>query len=211
MARWLPAASDQKPQLDGIGLRGRYDCDTSEVVERTRQFAAARLHFGDAGDALVEALGILELHGSASAIAGLFRWITEGSAAGIEELLHAGGFTAVFLDANCLLAGPQAAIHFAIDAAGVLGGWLQVFFAAPDLEQVENLVVEVLGGAARGKGTIEQAPAESRGDHGAGELIVERETHESGRAKPHNTLPIVRKVLLRELQVDERRIELRAR
>ncbi len=85
---------------------------------------------------------------------------------------------AVFLDRHDGLAGAEAAVHFAIDAAGVGGRRLEIFFAAADLEEIEQLGVEVLGGGAGGEGPVVEAAAEARRHHGARELVVEREAQE---------------------------------
>ena len=167
------------------------------------QFAGGGLHFGDAGGALVEALGFFELHFGAGAVAGLLGGVLERCAAGAQELFHAGGFAAIFLDRHDGLAGAQAAVHLAIDAAGVGGRGLEIFFAAADLEEVEQFGVEMLGGGAGGERSVVEAAAEARRHHGARELVVEREAQECGRAEADDARPVFGEILLREFEVSE--------
>ena len=85
------------------------------------EIAGSRLHFTDAQDALMQAFRLLELHFRTGAVACGFGGLDQGGAVGSQELLEAGGFTAIFVDGNRLLAGTQAAVHLAVNAAGVLG------------------------------------------------------------------------------------------
>ena len=50
-----------------------------------------------------------------------------------------------------LLAGPQAASHFAINAAGVIGARVQIFLAAAQLEKIEEFRFELRGSGAVAK------------------------------------------------------------
>ena len=90
------------------------------------------------------------------------------------------------------------------------GRGLEIFFAAADLEEIEQLGVEVLGGGAGGEGSVVEAAAEARRHHGARELVIEREAQEGGRAEADDARPVVGKMFLREFEVRERGFELRA-
>ncbi len=65
-----------------------------------------------------------------------------------QELLHALRLTQILFAADNLLAGAQAPIHFAIDAARMLRAGLQIFLAAPHLEQIQKLIFEQLRGGS---------------------------------------------------------------
>ena len=133
----LPAASDQKPEINGFWDGRWHDGDSGKTIERAGQFTSGSLYFDNACGALVEALGFLKLHFGAGAVAGLLGWVLEGCAAGAKELFHTVCFVAVFSNRHDCLAGAQAAIHFAVNTAGVRGRGLEIFFTAADLEEIE--------------------------------------------------------------------------
>ena len=99
--------------------------------------------------------------------------------------------------------GAEAAVHLAVDAAGVGGRGLEIFFAAADLEEVEQLVVEVFGGGAGCEGPIVEAAAEARRHHGAREMVVECQAQERGRTKADDARPVLGEMFLREFEMRE--------
>src|ERR1700761_798755 len=70
-----------------------------------------------------------------------------------EEATDGFGFFAVAGVGAGLLAGGEAHLHLAVDAAGMGGVGVQVFFAAAEKEELQQLVGIAFGGGAGGKWT----------------------------------------------------------
>jgi len=110
--------------------------------------------------------GAFKIHLRAETLAGSGGRGQQRFAAGPKEFRHASGFSAVFVFADGQLTGAQAAAHFAIHAAGVVGGGGEIFQAAAELEEIEKFGFEQRGGGAAPEGSEVDGlgAAEMRGD-----------------------------------------------
>ncbi len=124
-----------------------------------------------------------KLHAGGGFFAGEADVDDHGFAAGVEEFFYGGGFGGVLLGGAGLLAGLDALVHLAVDAAGVFGIGGEVFVAAAEFEEIEGGVAVALGGETRGEGAVhlrEAAFGELVGGVDAGEFVVEGEAEEVG-------------------------------
>ena len=131
----------------------------------------------------MEGGGFFELHAGGR----LFAFESDGDdhalAAGVEEFFHRSGFGGVLLGRAGLLAGLDALVHLAVDAAGMLGVGSEVFVAAAEFEEVEDGVAVALGCEARGEGAVhlgEAALGELVGGVDAGEGVLHGHAEEVG-------------------------------
>ena len=120
----------------------------ASTFERSGELARQRLHLGDAGDRADAGARLLQ---TASP-----RWrgreplprCARSDAPPVRRNSSTrAAFAAIFVLGHGLLAGPQAAVHLAVDAAGMVGRRRQILFAAADLEQVEHRLIEMVRGA----------------------------------------------------------------
>jgi len=144
------------------------------------------------------------------AIADIFGRVLEGRAAGFEKLRDALAFVGVFVESDGLLAGAQAAAHFTIDAAGVLGRGLEIFLRS--------------GGAGRDRGVRRRSARRRRGwgkgrSRGRGRAWSSPWCAETGwrwsdagkrRAQVRDLRPIVGEMALCEFEMENGRLKLRA-
>jgi len=125
--------------------------------------------------------GFLELHRGGGYFAFEADVDDHAFAAGVEEFFYGGGFGGVLLWCAGLLAGFEALVHLAVDAAGVVGMWGEVLVAAAEFEEVEDGVAIALGGEARGEGAVhlrEAALGELVGGVDAGVRVFQRHAKE---------------------------------
>ncbi len=158
----------------------------------------------------MQTLGFFELHFGAGAVARGFRRIDQRPGVRSQELLDARCFAAIFFHRYRFLAGPQAAIHLAVDAAGMFGRWRKIFFASSDLKQIKSSVFEVLCSSAAGERSVKHSTAEPRGYHHSRKRIIERQAHKCGWTNARDARPIFGKMRARQLQMNQRGLELRS-
>jgi hypothetical protein len=65
---------------------------------------------------------------------------------------HARCLRRILFRRQSLLARSQATLHFAVDAAGMIGRGFEVLLAAAQLKQIQQLRFELIGEGAREKG-----------------------------------------------------------
>ena len=129
----------------------------------------------------MQVFGFLELHRRAGLVASRLGRLMQRRSLGAQELLDPRSLSPVLFRRHHLLAGPQALVHFAIDAAGMIGRRRQVFLAATELEQVQHFVLESFCCPAPGKGSVIQPSTEPRREHRPREGIVHRQPQKHGR------------------------------
>ena len=132
--------------------RSRRDRDAVQPVDVAHQIVALRQHLLDALQALVLPRGFFEIHLLAQPVARGGVTLHQSRAVARQKFLHAINFAPILFAAHRLLARPQAHVHLAVNAAGMLRARLQIFLAAPDLEKVQELILEQLRRARVRKG-----------------------------------------------------------
>src|SRR5215813_11567103 len=144
--------------------------------------AESSLDFFEAG---VLARGFFEVHLLAQTVAGRFDRDGERASASCEELRHPIDLVAVLINADYLLARAQAHVHLAVNAAGVLGRWIEILTAAAHLEEVAETGFEFIGGRARSEGAVVESrrTAYVRGHLAAREGVVEDDLDVGGEAQ----------------------------
>src|SRR5215472_12551163 len=155
--RRLPTALADEPKPYVILRDAWSHCHAIQPVNVANQIVSKPQDFLDSLQALVLSRCFLEIHLLAQAVAGSAGRADHCRAVSGQEFPHSLHFAQVLLASDDLLARPQAHVHFAVDAAGMLRARLQVFLAAADLEQIQALVLEQLGAGARAKRTVVQS------------------------------------------------------
>ena len=188
-----------------VGLGGGDDGDGMEGIDIGGHFVAEAERIFNAFDPVVLDSGGFEIHVGAGLFAGGDGGVEEGLASGVEEGCDAGRFLGVFGGADDLLAGSEAAAHFAVDAAGVGFGGDEVFLAAAELEEVEEFGFEHGGGGAGTEGSEVDGggTAEAGDDLGAGEGVGEDEFEVRGEAEADFFAVVGAEVLAGEVQDEE--------
>src|SRR5260370_317224 len=122
---------------------------------------------------LVLARRLLVMHFAAEPVARRGGDVQQGCAVAGQEFFHAAHFTHVLFDPDHLLAGAQAHVHFAVDAAGMLWARLEILLATAYLKQIQELILEQLGRRARAKRSVVNPAAarEPRGHLRAREFV----------------------------------------
>lgn len=180
-----PGAVEEEEELNAAGFGTGADGGSGEAFDGRGQFIAGFEDLFDAEAAGVLTLGLFEVEVLGEAVAGGGGGFEERGALGGEEVDEAVGFGAVFVGGDGLLAGAEALHHLAVDAAGVVWSGREVFLAAADLEEVEEVVVELFGGGAGEEGPVVEGVGggEAGGDGGAGEGIGEMDFEQDGGAE----------------------------
>ena len=116
---------------------------------------------------------LLEIHLFAQAVARCGDGLNHRLAIVRQKIGHAIHFSPILFRADNLLAGAQAHVHFAVNATRMLRTRRQVFLAAADLKQVQQLRFELFGRRSRVERSIlnRRCPAQPRGHLGARERI----------------------------------------
>src|SRR5262249_17750610 len=146
-----------------------------QLIRRPCEIAGECLNVPDAVDPLMQAFSFFKLHLRARPIARGRGCVDERCAIGAKEVLHPRRFTAIFIDGYSLLARPKTAVHLAVNAAGMIGRRRQILLAAADLEQVEHGSIKAFRCSPARKRSVEETFSETRGNHGSGEWIIERQ------------------------------------
>ena len=127
-----------------------------------------------------------------------------------EELHQPVHLAAILFDADDLLAWPQAAHHFAINAAGMLGRGEQILLATPDLKQVEHFLFKALGRDARAERAEMKGSrsAQASRDRGPRELVGKQHLDERQGAEADHALVLLGEMVARYFVKQQARFQL---
>lgn len=148
--RELPIAGDDRPEIDGI-LFGEGEGDTVESFHRADDGIAGGRGGLQLFNALVGEGGLFEIEAGGGAVASGGEGLDGALAGGFEEAGDALRLRRVFGGGHGALAGAKALIHFAINAAGVIGRRREGFFAAAQLKETADAFFVEFGGFACAK------------------------------------------------------------
>ncbi len=172
-------AAGHEPQLDGRWRGGWQYGHAVQPIDIARQLVAQFQHVLHFLQAFMLAGSFFELHLLAQPVARIGDRALQRLAVAAQEFEHSLHFVPVLGRAHHLLARPQAQVHFAIDAAGVLRGRRQVFLAAAHLEQIQELRFEPLRRYARAERSEVQSrrARKVRRDQAARILVLQHDFH----------------------------------
>lgn len=180
-----PGGVEEEANLDMTGEGAWGDGDAAEVGGFGGEVIAEFEELFDTLDASVMALSVLKVEVISGAVACSTDGGQKGLTGRVDELGEAGDFGAVLGRRDDFLTGPEAAAHFAVNAAGVIGVGDEVFLAAADLEEVEHFGFESFGCGAGAEGAVVEGVGgrEAGGDLGSWEFVGEEEFDVGGEAE----------------------------
>src|SRR5260370_13377486 len=138
----LPGTLTEKPEQDAFRRSTRRYCHAIKPVDIADQVIAKPEYFGDALHPLVLPCSLFKIHLGTQPIARCRRDADKCSPVAHQKFAHPNHFAPVFIYTDDLLARPQAHVHLTVNAAGVLRTRLEIFLAAPNLEKIQELIVE---------------------------------------------------------------------
>src|SRR5579859_6493199 len=131
--------------------------------------------------------GRLKLHLGRGVLALRLHLPLQRLAARVQKTLDPNDLRTVFVIGAAAKAGRQAHLHLGIDAAGKFRIGMQVFDAAPHLEEVKRVVHELLCRHARSKRPVVEVlarqPSQSRCDRSAGEFVFQMQLDQGSEAE----------------------------